>query len=166
MSVVTPDNKDKKLNEPNHWEISVDKKSIYTNDDIIDAYLKGKEMGIKEKEQIFVEKLNENIKKSAHLTKSMLIYLKQNGFKPKSAHLKINSFDSFVILVTVPENEYISEKFLETYQYASTLENDTLEDQYFNPMFIFSDRKEDSFNKNLLVTEGFFMDYKTDQVEA
>lgn len=164
MSTATYQDKNKR--ESNHWEVSVDENSIYTNDDIIDAYLKGKEVGFKEKEQLFVEKLNENIQKSAHLTKSIFAYLKNNGFNPKSAHLKINSFYSFVILVTVPENEYISENFLETYDYASALENETLNDKYFNPMFIFSDREEDSFNKNLLVTEGFFMDYKIDKIEA
>ena len=142
------------------WEVSVDKNSIFTNDDIIDAYLKGKKEGVKETNQIFVDKLNENIDKSAVFTDRMLSFLKTKKLNPISAHLKIQSFNDFVILITLPEDQFISEKFLVSYDFAATIEEEVIDDKYYNVMFMFSDREDGDFNTNLLVSDGFFMDYK------
>lgn len=143
------------------WEISVDKNSIYTNDDVIDAYLKGKEDGLKESSQIFVDILNENINKSANYTEKMISFLKKRKLNPISAHLKINLFNDFIILITLPEDEFISEDFLVCYDFAATIEEEVTKDKYYNVMFMFSDREEEEdFNKNLLVSDGFFMNYK------
>ncbi len=166
MSITIPTNKDTFNKPPNTWEVSVDKNTIFTNDDVIDAFLKGKEVGVKEKKQIFIDKLNENIGKSAHFTASMLDFLRKNSFNPISAHLKINAFNDFTILITLPEEEFISEKFLISYDFASTIEEQIISDKYYNVMFIFSDREEKTFNKNVLTSDGFFMDYKTNNSEA
>lgn len=148
----------------NVWEISVDKNSIFSQDDVINAYLKGKEIGIKE--NIFLDKLNENIEKSAKFTKSMLTFLKNNNFNPISAHLKINAFDDFIILITVPEDELIKEEFLITYNFSANIENQVIDDKYFNLMFMFSDREKHTFNKELLVSDGFFMDYNIKKADV
>lgn len=157
---ITTQNTEESLNTSLPWEISVDKNSIYTNDDVIDAYLKGKEVGVKESNQIFVDKLNENISKSANYTHKMISFLKKRKLNPISAHLKINSFNDFIILITLSEDEFISEDFLVSYDFASTIEEEVTGDKYYNVMFMFSDREEEDFNKNLLVSDGFFMNYK------
>lgn len=151
------------------WSLSVDKNSIFTNDDVIDAYLKGKEDGVKEKKQIFIDKLNENLTKSATHTERMLSFLRKRKLNPVSAHLKINAYDDFVILITLPENEFISQDSLVSYDFAATIEEEVQADKYYNVMFMFSDREQNDeiFNKNLLVSDGFFMDYKMkDSIEA
>ena len=144
------------------WSLSVDKNSIFTNDDVIDAYLRGKEDGVKEKEQIFIDKLNENLTKSATHTQRMLSFLRKRKLNPVSAHLKINAYDDFVILITLPEEEFISKDFLVSYDFASTIEEEVQSDKYYNVMFMFADREEDDkvFNKNLLVSDGFYMVFK------
>ena len=96
----------------------------------------------------------------------MLTFLRKNNFHPISAHLKINAFDDFVILVTLPEEEFISEEFLVSYTYAATIEEQVMNDSYYNVMFMFSDREEKTFSKNVLVSDGFFMDYKINKGEA
>ena len=166
MSVTIPTNQDTSKKFPNIWEVSVDKNTIFTNDDVIDAYLKGKEVGIKETKQLLVDKLNENIGKSANFTDSMLTFLRKNNFNPISAHLKINAYNDFVILVTLPEDEFISEEFLVSYNFAATIEEQVLNDKYYNVMFMFSDREEETFNKSLLASDGFFLDYKINKIEA
>lgn len=166
MSVTIPTNKNTLSKFPDIWEVSVDRNTIFTNDDVIDAFLKGKEAGVKEKKQIFIDKLNENIGKSAYFTESMLTFLRKNSFNPISAHLKINAFNDFIILVTLPEEEFISEKFLVSYNFAATIEEQVMNDKYYNVMFMFSDREEDTFNKSLLASDGFFMDYKIKRGEA
>lgn len=148
------------LGNSHTWEVSVDKNSIFTNDDVIDAYLKGKKEGVKETKQIFVDKLNENINKSAVFTDRMLSFLEKRKLNPISAHLKIKSFNDFVILITLPEDEFISEDFLVSYDFAATIEEEVIDDKYYNVMFMFSDREDGDFNTNLLVSDGFFMDYK------
>lgn len=157
---ITTKNLEESTNTSLPWEISVDKNSIYTNDDVIDAYLKGKEVGVKESNQIFVDKLNENIDKSAKYTRKMISFLKKRKLNPISAHLKIKSFNDFIILITLSEDEFISEDFLVSYDFAATIEEEVTEDKYYNVMFMFSDREEKDFNKNLLVSDGFFMNYK------
>ncbi|QMU64702.1 MAG: hypothetical protein GKR88_10670 [Flavobacteriaceae bacterium] len=166
MSGIISTSQDTSNKFPNFWEVSVDKKTIFTNDDIIDAYLKSKEDSIKEKKQLFVDKLNENIEKSTNFTDSMFTFLRKNNFNPISAHLKINTYNDFVILVTLPEDEFISEDFLVSYNFAATIEEQVLNDKYYNVMFMFSDREEETFNKSLLASDGFFLDYKINKVEA
>lgn len=166
MALTVQSNQDTSKESQNTWEVSVDKNSIFTNDDVIDAFLKGKEAGIKEKKEIYVDKLNENIAKSGDFTQSMLNFLRKNNFNPISAHLKINAFDDFVILVTLPEDEFLSEDFLDSYNFANTIEQQVMSDKYYNVMFMFSDREEKTFNKNLLASDGFFMDYKMSKTSA
>ncbi|WP_432412415.1 hypothetical protein [Rasiella sp. SM2506] len=148
------------IQTPDTWEVSVDKNSIYTNDDVIDAYLRGKADGVKANHNLFVDKLNENIKKSASFTKRMITFLNQIKINPISAHLKINAYNDFVILVTMSEDEFISENFLVSYDFASTIEEEVMSDEYYNVMFMFSDREKEGFNTSLLAADGFFLDYK------
>lgn len=158
MELTTQNTDD--LNKSQTWHVSVDKNSIFTNDDVIDAYLKGKKEGVRETNQIFVDKLNENINKSAVFTDRMLSFLNKRKLNPISAHLKIKSFNDFIILITLPEDEFLSEDFLVSYDFAATIEEEVIDDKYYNVMFMFSDREEGDFNTNLLVSEGFFMDYE------
>jgi len=154
------------FSNPETWEVSVDRNTIYTNDDVINAYLKGKDDGIKANNKLFIDKLNENIEKSTTYTTRMIAFLKQRNLTPISAHLKIKAYNDFVILVTLPEDEFISEEFLVSYDFASTIEEEVVKDEYYNVMFMFSDREEEGFNKNLLASDGFFLDFKMDSVNG
>ncbi len=108
MSVTLSKNQDIYNKSPNIWGVSVDKNTIFTNDDVIDTFLKGKEVGVKEKKQVFVDNFNENIQKSANFTESMLAFFKKNNVKPIYTHLKVNAFDDLIILVTLPKHQFIS----------------------------------------------------------
>lgn len=165
MSVITT-NQDTSNKSHQIWEVSVDKNTIFTDDVIIDAFLREKESDITEKNQIFIDKLKENLEKSAFFAESMMTFLRKNNFNPISAHIKINAFNDFIILVTVPEEEFISEDFLVSYNFAATIEEQVLNDKYYNVMFMFSDREDESFNKGLLASDGFFMDYKIKKDES
>lgn len=159
-NTIIPDCRKDGFVNPETWEVSVDRNSIYTNDDVINAYLKGKDDGMKAGNKLFIDKLNENIEKSADYTTRMIYFLKQRKLSPISAHLKIKAYNDFVILVTLPEDEFISEDFLVSYDFASTIEEEVTKDEYYNVMFMFSDRDDESFNKNLLASDGFFLDFK------
>ncbi|MEW4922347.1 hypothetical protein [Algibacter sp. 2305UL17-15] len=165
MSTTTQNSK-KDSNESHTWQVSVDKDSIFTNDDVINAYLKGKKEGRVESNQLYIDKLNENINKSATFTQRMLEFMIEHKLNPISAHLKIKSYDDFIILITLPEKQFISEDFLISYDFAASLEEEIIEDKYYNVMFMFSDREEEVFNTNLLVSDGFFMDYKMSSINA
>jgi len=164
-TIISDSRKDGFVN-PETWEVSVDRNSIYTNDDVINAYLKGKDDGMKAGNKLFIDKLNENIEKSADYTTRMISFLKQRKLSPISAHLKIKAYNDFVILVTLPEDEFISEDFLVSYDFASTIEEEVTKDEYYNVMFMFSDRDDEGFNKNLLASDGFFLDFKMASVNG
>lgn len=147
------------------WSFAVDEDSILVKNEFLTAYLMGKREGIEESKQMLVDKLLENVSNSADITNKMLQHMNQKGITPLSAHLKINSFNDFVILITVSEDEFLSEIFLSNYEYATELEKEQEGDKYYNAMFMFSDR-EDDFDTSLLISEGFFLDYDLNKGNA
>ena len=158
MSLIIDDNSKDKVLPPN-YDKSEKAKNVVTNDEIIDAYLAGKKSGLEHSKKLALDKLKENIDKSAFLTSKMLDYLKSISISPISAHLKIKSFNRFTILITLSEDEFLSQKFLKAYKVAFEIEKETENDEYYDAMFMFSDRDEKKFNEDYIISEGYFLEY-------
>src|SRR5690606_12997168 len=130
-TIISDSRKDGFVN-PETWAVSVARNSIYTTDDVINAYLKGQADGMTAGNKLLIDKLNEQTAPSADSPTRMISFLKQRKLSPISAHLKIKAYNDFVILVTLPEDEFISEDFLVSYDFAATIEEEVTKDEYYN----------------------------------
>lgn len=108
--------------EPRNWEITISRDKYYTSDEVIDAYLHGKKTGLESLQKVVLKTLSDNINKTGNFTSEIIEYCEKEGFTPNAAFLKILSWDSFKILITLPEEEYLSNKFLKIYEYISKFE--------------------------------------------
>jgi hypothetical protein len=108
--------------EPRNWEITISKDKYYTSDEVIDAYLHGKKTGLESLQKVVLNTLSDNINKTGNYTTEIIEYYEKEGFNPKATFLKILSWDNYKILITIPEKEYLSDKFLQIYEYISKFE--------------------------------------------
>jgi len=129
----------------------------YTSDEVIDAYLKGKEDGLNQHKVVLMEKLKSNLLKTVTHRNQLYEFLYKHSFTPETSFLKISSVYEFQILIIIPEKEYLKESFLETYKYASEIEKKVHDDTY-NVFFSFTN-SIDELNDDCLRSEGYLLQH-------
>ena len=97
---------------------------------LIDAYLNGKKDGVEQHQKLILNKLDENIEKSGSISLSLIKTLKENKFNPIDAFLRVRSWDRFDIMITVSEDDYMKEEFLEMFDVVSNIENSSKDELY------------------------------------
>lgn len=113
----------KETNISELWEIEPSREGKYTENDVIDAYLKGKKTGLESYQKTLVKALNENVDKCGEYTEKIIQHLHSLDIRSKDAFLRINKFDLFNILVCVPEKDFLDEKFFDVYDFVTEFED-------------------------------------------
>ena len=85
-------------------------------------------------------------------------YLKDINLKPASAFLRINSWDDFKVLITLPEKEFLSDNILSAYDFISDFEDKVNEDLYHLEISI-TDRNE-CFDEKCIKSDEYVLKYK------
>jgi len=91
-------------------------KYYYTHDELIDAYLKGKEAQKNENKRILIEKLEENLKQAQGIVENLVEEIRSKGFKIYKSYLRINNIVKFDAIFDVSPEDYISDAFNEIYK--------------------------------------------------
>lgn len=145
---------------PTNWEYTSPKENLFSSDDVINAYLKGKNDGLEQQQRLVLEKLNSNIIKAEKHTAETLAYLREKKLNPVSAYLRINSWDDFSILIVLPQTEFLDKKILKVYDFLSNLENEVMEEMY-NIQFTICDTEEDEdVDENHIRSDGYILKRK------
>ena len=110
--------------------IPTKRSDFFTSDQLIDAYLHGKRDAFAATQRLAVDKLSNNIEKSGDISINLLKTLSANHFTPINAYLRVNDLDNFDIMVTVPEDDIISDEFLNMYDIVSKMEAKNKEEYY------------------------------------
>jgi hypothetical protein len=105
------------LSSPSKWTIAPHE-SVYSCDQVIDAYLKGKSDGVQQTQKLIAKQLDDNIKKTLVQTDRLVSHILSIGFHPQAAYMRIDGWDAFTILVTLPDDEWCDERFLEVFAYV------------------------------------------------
>lgn len=105
------------------WELEPSREGKYTENDVIDAYLKGKKTGLESIQKTLVKALDENIDKCGTYTENVLKRLTEFDIKAQDAFLRINNFDFFNILVCIPEKDFLDDKFFHVYDFITEFED-------------------------------------------
>ena len=138
-------------NQAKTW-IPTSNEDLFTNQ-LIDAYLHGRKDGIELIEKLKQEKLNENINKSGNISKRLIRVLKDSSFSPIDAYLRVHSFDRFDIMVTVPEEDYLKDEFLDMYGIISDIEAKSNDDFY--KAFISICSTNNHFEEQIVASDGY-----------
>jgi len=140
------------------WQLPVDGDKLYPVDTVIDAYIKGKNDGLEQTVKLMVKQFNNNMNRAAEDTGKVISFMREKKFNPLSAHLRVESFDNFSILITVPESDFISDSFKDIYVFTDNLQKYAAEDLY-NLSFSFIDKSE-SFDNEILISDGYIFTHE------
>lgn len=146
---------------PANWELTSPKEKLFSSDQVIDAYLRGKNEGLEQAQKLILEKLNDNIVKSGKHASELLVYMKKRGFNPQAAFLKINSWDDFTVLIILPENEFVDEKIDGVYDYFTEFE--TLISEKLYHMHISICDTVDELDESYIHADGFVLKHVTNE---
>lgn len=140
------------------WEVTIPSGDTFSSDEVIDAYFKGQQEALENASKLFAKTLEEGVQRCASLSKSVLAYLRTQGFSPTVAFLRINSAFDFDALIGVLEKDFLSDKIIETYSFISDLEEKNNKD-FFHISFSISDL-EVGFNEEAVFADRFLLKLK------
>lgn len=139
---------------PDNWK---KQDSAYTGDDLIDAYLKGKEDGKNDVYKVLFNQLKNNISQATTVAEVLYQHSLEQKIPLKTIHIKADSIARFEALFIVQEDDFISDKFRSIYTYARGLKN-KFDSENFYISFSFMPNSK-NLNEKCLASDGFFLKY-------
>jgi hypothetical protein len=143
---------------PANWEATNPQEKLFSEDHLIDAYLKGKNDGFEHAQKLIIEKLQANIFKSDKDASTILTYLLKKGIKPNSVYLKINSWDDFSILFILQQKDFLSPKMIDAYHFVNDLEK-KVRDEFYHIHITFCDM-DDQLDTDAVLSDGYVLKHK------
>jgi hypothetical protein len=144
--------------EPQNWEFTAPKDKLFSSDHVIEAYLRGKKEGLEQAQKLILDKLVQNVNNSGKFANAIIAYLKEQSLHPSSVFLKINSWDDFKLLITLPEEEFISDVILPAYDFVSEFEDKVNEELYH--LEVSMTDVNDSLDEKCLKSDGYVLKHK------
>ena len=108
-------------------------------------------------ENTSVGQLKINLASAGVMTSGLLTRIRQAGFHPISAMLRINDWENFEVMVTMPDVEIDSEQFTSIDDYVEKIDQAELES--FALMFVLLSASEQSSEADL-VAQGYVWRHK------
>lgn len=151
------------INEPigNNWKQN---SATYTGDDLIDAFIQGKQAGRDEKKKEMLEKVSRNVVKATKLSEQLYNSVLDQEFQLFEIHLKAENISTYTALFLVDSTDFLSDRFRSIYTIARQLKNEAERDGFYIS-FSFTP-KSDQLSENCLVADGFFLKYEKKQRKA
>lgn len=140
------------------WNIDKSSDNIFSSDEVIDAYFRGKKDGLKSHQQSLLDSLNNNVDSCAKHSYEVITHLKEKGFENTSAFLKILQWNTLRVIVSLKEQDFLNPDFLEIYDFVSKLEERVCSNTYTID-FSFLDYSEKVNEKNLHA-DGYILKLK------
>jgi hypothetical protein len=128
-----------------------------THNDVIDAYLKGKQAGKDEAKIAMIKLFEVNLGKAQEKSEQLYDDLKEMGFTINSIHLKADTLTNFMALIVADMNDYVSEKFLNAITTSRELKKQS-DSEDFTLNFYFTYHAE-TLNEHCLDSDGYFLKY-------
>lgn len=135
-----------------------EKKNYFTHDQVIEAYIKGKEAQRDQNIKVLIKELENNIKKASNAVERIHEYIVSLGFKSYTYYVRFNNIISFDVIFSINQEDYLSESFDKVYVFSMNLKRE-LNNETFNISFSFMP-KSDSLNEKRLTSEGFLLRYE------
>ncbi len=140
---------------PENW---IKKSSVYTGDQLIDAYLKGKQDGKDEMVKILSKQFKNNIEIATSISEKLYSEARQKKIFFKTIHLKADGITKFSALFVSKKADYISEKFRDIFISARNLRDEVESDSFYITFSFIPDSKD--LSDKSLNADGFFLRYE------
>lgn len=152
--MVTQTDKKSYVQPQENWRQQYD---AVTHNDVIDAYLKGKQAGKDEAKLAMIKLFESNLSKAQQKSEELYSKFKEMGLSLNSIHLKADTLTTFMALIVADVNDYVSERFVEAITLSRELkqQTDTVD---FNINFYFT-YHADTLNESCLDADGYFLKY-------
>jgi hypothetical protein len=108
-------------------------------------------------QKLIVRQLDRNVSKTIEQTNRLVEHLAVRGFHPIVAYMKIDSWDAFTVIVTVPDKEWCDPQFLEVFDYVIETEKHTSNEFYNLEIQLFGIPDIDSLNEQSIFADGFIL---------
>jgi hypothetical protein len=154
MAVKTS-NKTKKVSS--NWILKPEK-DYFTHDELIDAYLKGKEEQKNETQKVLLEKLESNIKHAQSIVEKVTGEISKSGFKTYKSYLRISNIIKYDAVFDISIKDFTSDEFDKIYKFSRELKK-KVNTETFNINFTFMPHN-DNLNEKRIVCEGFIFSYE------
>lgn len=132
-----------------------------THNDVIDAYLKGKQGGKDEAKIAMIKLFELNLNKAQEKSEELYETLKKMGFGINSIHLKADNITNFMALIIADYKDYVSEEFLNAITASRELKTKT-DSEEFTLNFYFT-YHAGTLNEHCLDSDGYFLKYNVSE---
>lgn len=144
-------------NNTRNWEITESQQYLYSDDEIIEAYLQGRKYERDRKQEELQKSFQQNLKQAAVVTQQAIDLLTKQGYHPCNAFLRPNHFADFNIILTVSEDDFLDDGFPEIYNTIHQFEQEASKNGV-NIFFDFVDESP-SFSEEHLKSDGYVLKY-------
>lgn len=131
----------------------------YTSNQMIHAYTTGVTDGLEKDEKLFQKQITANSIDAGRDTEEIISFLKSKGINAISAHLRIESRYSIDVLITVSNEDFVKDSFLDVYSFVCELQEKVKTDLY-SIAFTFINRSKD-FDNEMVKSDGFIASFKS-----
>lgn len=139
---------------PNNWAKT---NNSYTGNDVIDAYLSGKEVGKDEAQRRHRDEFLENLAAATTASEKLLKMAWERAIHLEAIHLKADQVSNFTALFVSNLQDYLSDQFRDVYVIAQELKKASRKDT-FDIYFSFTHNSPYP-SQELLASDGFFLQY-------
>lgn len=145
---------------PRDWAAKEAERTFSTNE-LISAYLVGKEHAMDHALEKARQQLNSNIRTATVIAEDLLRTLEEKAIKLVGIHLKPVNIRNFEFLFIVDEQSFDSEEFINAYSITHQVKNQYQTDDLVLEFSYLSN--EETLSDECLVADGYFIHYNHEQ---
>lgn len=141
------------------WIRTVPSKS-FTDDDVVQAWEKGKQDGVSELIGLAVDQLEKNMKAAFAHTKEVINIMTQFGIEAVGARLRLDTWNRLKVIILVPASSMDSGNIYKLYDEISAIESREQSDRYCITFSLLADGE--TLNKSRLVSDGYIREFNAE----
>ncbi len=137
--------------------IEVQKEKIYSDDEIVDAFFKGRQEQFEEDKKILLDTFSSNLAQAKKVCEEFFDTLWNSNIRCKFVLLRALTITHFDAVFVVPKEKFLSPDFISIYKMArnkKTAVNTTTFQFFFSFMPL-----TDTLNEERMLNEGYIMRY-------
>lgn len=141
------------------WIRTVPSKS-FTDDDVIQAWEKGKQDGVSELIGLAVDQLEKNMKAAFAHTKEVINIMTQFGIDAVGARLRLDTWNRLKVIILVPGSAMDSGNIYKLYDEISAIERREQSERYCITFSLLADGE--TLNTSRLVSDGYIREFNAE----
>lgn len=142
------------VSHSNNWQKQT---NVITHNDVLEAYLKGKEAGKTEQQRVNQSLFDINLQKAKSVSEKLFEQLASDGFKLKAIHLKADAITNFYALFISSKSDFLKDEFRNAFIVARKYKTE-IDESTFSISFTFTP-DSDSLDEDCLASDGYFIKY-------